>query len=364
MRALGLGARLLTIQILVLIAGAAALVVTAFLIAPPIFRLHLGEPDGANSELTRHAQEAFATGLTTALSVGGLVALAVAIATSALLVRRIASPVGALAEAARKVAGGNYDVAIEPSGLGPDFDALESAFRDMARQLRTSEEGRQRLVADLVHELRTPVAVLDAYVQGLEDGVIGQSASTWAVLHDQTHRLTRLAGDLSELSSVDEHALALALSPEDLDDVARIAVMSALPRYEAKGVELTFVGGEGLLCQLDRARIGQVLTNLLDNALRHTPSGGRVTVTTARHGRRMASVSVADSGEGIPPEDLVSVFDRFHRGDPARHREGDSGSGLGLTIARGIARAHGGDLVASSSGSGRGATMRLALLIS
>lgn len=362
MKTPGLATRLFTVQILVLLVGALSLIITALLLAPPIFSSHLDQIAGVGTEVTQHAQEAFGVGLGIALLVGAIVALCVAAATSALLVRRIAKPIGDLAEASRRLADGEYDVEITRSGLGPDFSDLENAFENMAHRLERTEALRHQLVADMVHEIRTPVSVLDAYIEGLQDGVMEPRDSTWAVMQSQTQRLCRLAADLGELSAMDERVLLLVRSDQDLSATAHLAAMAFMPRFSAKLVGLRErIPDEPVEASIDNARIGQVLANCLDNALRHTPSGGTVTVSLERDRPGWVTVSVTDTGDGIAPGELEHVFDRFHRGDPARSRGPGTGSGLGLTIARGIARAHGGDLRAESGGSGCGTTVRLDL---
>jgi signal transduction histidine kinase len=205
------------------------------------------------------------------------------------------------------------------------------------------------------------LATLEAYIDGLEDGVVAPSEESYATMRGQVSRLRRLATDLRESAAADEHALHLAPVVLDAAAAAADAVAAATPRYLAKGVELTLApGAPGLPVSADAERLGQVLSNLLDNALRHTPPGGHVRVT-ATSDRSEAVIVVTDDGDGIPPDQIGSIFERFHRVDPARASTDGSGSGLGLTIARAIITDHGGTLTVSSPGPGAGATFRLAL---
>jgi signal transduction histidine kinase len=174
-------------------------------------------------------------------------------------------------------------------------------------------------------------------------------------MRDQLERLRRLSCDLADVSAADEHALELDRRDENIDDIVCSATAAAAPRYADRGVELTTaLPPQPITAEVDRQRIDQILANLLENALRHTPSGGSVTVTLAREGEHL-SVSVTDTGDGIPTDELESVFDRFHRGDRS------DGSGLGLTIARSLALAHGGDLVALRNEQPPGSTLILTL---
>jgi signal transduction histidine kinase len=205
------------------------------------------------------------------------------------------------------------------------------------------------------------LATLEAYIDGLEDGVVAPSEESYATMRGQVSRLRRLAIDLRESAAADEHALHLAPVVLDAAAAAADAVAAATPRFLAKGVELTLVpGASGLLVSADVERLGQVLSNLLDNALRHTSPGGHVRVA-ATSARSAVNIIVTDDGDGIPPDQIGSIFDRFHRVDPARASADGSGSGLGLTIARAIITDHGGTLTAASPGPGGGAAFTLAL---
>ena len=214
-------------------------------------------------------------------------------------------------------------------------------------------------LADLAHELRTPLATLEAYIDGMEDDVVVHDAASWATMRGQVDRLRRLATDLREVAAAEEHALGLVLARINGAGVAEAAVAAALPQYQAKGVALTFEAGS-VPCWIlgDGIRLQQVLANLLDNALRHTPPGGRVDVfATMVDGQ--CRVRVCDTGEGIPGGELSSVFERFHRVDPSRVSGDGGGSGLGLTIARAIVMDHGGSLAASSPGAGQGTCLTM-----
>lgn len=350
----GLGPRLLAAQLLVVLAGALTLAVVALSVAPGLFTSHLDRAGETDPMVRAHAEQAFDAAFGISLAVATLVAVVTAAAVSAFVVRRLTNPVTQLALAADTLAGGDYTAAVPDARLGSEFDRLTAAFTRMAARLDRTETTRRRLMADLAHELRTPLTTLHAHVDGLEDGVVPARAATWQVMRDQLDRLQRLTTDLAHLSAAEEGALSVDRQPVDVAEIAAAAVDAAAPRYRAKDTTLTLDAPQPVPAVVDPGRIQQVLANLLDNALRHTPAGGTVQVSARREGAD-AVLEVSDTGDGIPATDLDTVFDRFHRLDTARARS-DGGSGLGLTIARAIVTAHGGRLTAASEGPGHGAT--------
>ncbi len=355
-----LAGRLMLAQALVICVGAVTLLVTAVLVAPGLFTAHLMGTGEDSPEVQKHAEQAFATSFAIALALAMVTSLVAASLVSWFLVRRVAHPVEELADAAELVAAGTYSVQVPVADFSSELARLSDSFTHMAGRLAATEVTRTRLLADLAHELRTPLATLEAYVDGLEDGVVPDDPSSYATMRDQIARLRRLAGDLREAAAADEHALHLEFVGVDPSAEAAAAVAAAQPRYQAKDVALQVVADETLpRVSADPERLQQVLSNLLDNALRHTPPGGSVRVTAAVAGRDVV-LTVADDGEGIAATQLPLVFDRFHRVDPARSADG-SGSGLGLTIARAIVVDHGGTLTAASDGPGGGSTFTVRL---
>jgi len=375
-----LSTRLLVAQVLVLLAAAVTAWTVAGLVGPPLFHDHL-ERAGAlvGPDELRHAEEAFRSATVVALSVALLAAILAAVAGTLYVARRIGRSVGAVADAAVDVAGGRLDAKVPPPGLGPEFDALADSFNQMAARLESVEATRRRLLADLAHEMRTPVATLDGYLEGLEDGIATLDARTTALLRTQTQRLARLAEDMSAVSRAEERQIELFPRPINPVELVDAAVSAASARYTAKGVALHAVAPRALpRLVVDADRIGEVLGNLLDNALRHTPPGGEVTVsvglTSARIGsartgdRRSGSrsgstavqMTVSDTGEGIAAEHLAHVFERFYRVDPSRAREG-GGAGIGLAISKALVEAHGGRISVASPGLGQGAAFTIRL---
>jgi two-component system, OmpR family, sensor histidine kinase BaeS len=356
-----LAVRLMTAMALVIGIGGITLLVTVNLVAPGLFHDHLSHFGMMSPDVTAHAEEAFASSFAIAITVAMAVSLITAGLVSWFLVRRVARPVEDLAAAAETVATGTYTVEVPAEPFSSELEALSTSFSHMADRLAATDASRTRLLADLAHELRTPMATLEAYIDGLEDGVVEPTAESYETMRGQVARLRRLATDLRESAAADEHALHLNLVPLDAGAAAMDAVAAATPRYRAKGVELTFEPVPGALpVAADPERLGQVLSNLLDNALRHTPPGGHVHVAAAPVGAT-AVLSVTDDGDGIPVDQLHAVFDRFHRVDPARASSDGSGSGLGLTIARAIVTDHGGTLTAASDGPGTGACFTVTL---
>jgi signal transduction histidine kinase len=207
--------------------------------------------------------------------------------------------------------------------------------------------------------MRTPLATLEAHLEALQDGVRRLDEATFDVLAGSTERLRRLANDIGAVSRAQEGELEIHLEPADPGDLVEAATGACADRYRDKGVALTTDLGADVSVLADPSRMGQVLANLLDNALRHTPAGGSVRVSCRRTVRGV-EIEVADSGEGIEPAHLSHVFDRFYRADPARNSR-HGGSGIGLTISKALVEAQGGELFARSDGPGLGASFTIHL---
>ena len=362
-RGAGLAGRLLAAQTLVLLTGGLTAWLIAAAVGPSLFHEHLARVNvGSTPAQIVHTEMAYQSANAISLSWALLAALAVAMAVNVYIARRIGRSVAIIADAASEVAGGHYDIRVPAPGLGAEFDALASGFNQMADRLGSVELTRRRLLADLGHEMRTPVATLEAYLEALEDGVATLDAGTAELLRSQTKRLARLSEDISAVSRTEEGQIQLDKRTVHPELVIAAAVDSAAEAYQTKGVRLVTDISPGLpKLSMDPERMGQVLGNLLDNALRHTPAEGTVTIS-ATTSRRTADVaiSVADCGDGIPAEHLPHVFERFYRVDAARDRA-HGGSGIGLAIAKALVQAHGGALTATSPGSGKGSTFRILL---
>jgi two-component system, OmpR family, sensor histidine kinase BaeS len=357
----GIGVRLLLAQTLVLLAGAATTWIVAAVVGPPLFREHLrraGVPAMSSEQM--HAEEAYT--YATAISIG--MALAVS-ALAALVVtwyfsRRVQRSVAEVSSAAAAVAEGHYDSRVSAPQLGDDFDSLAEAFNQMASRLEAVEATRRRLFGDLAHEIRTPVSVLEAYLEAVEDGVKTLDRETITMLRDQTRRLVRFSEDVAALAQAEESQASIAPTQFPPEDLIETAVTAAADRFAAKDVTLTsHVDGDLPALWADQHRLGQVLANLLDNALRHTPRGGQVTIAAGTKDGAL-TITVTDDGDGITAEHLPHLFERFYRADTARDRA-HGGAGIGLAIAKALVEAHDGRITASSRGAGTGATFAITL---
>jgi signal transduction histidine kinase len=208
--------------------------------------------------------------------------------------------------------------------------------------------------------MRTPVTTLDSYLEALDDGVRTFDDDTRQVLRDATNRLERLAQDITAVSHAEEHLTRIRPTSTATGALVTSAVHAAREQFENKGVTLDARLEDSAPVTVDPDRLGQVLGNLLDNALRHTPAGGAVTVTSRSGEHGHAQIIIADTGDGLAHDELDHLFDRFYRVDTARDR-GHGGSGIGLTIARALVTAHGGRISAYSDGPGRGARFTVEL---
>jgi signal transduction histidine kinase len=355
----GLAGRLFAAQSLVVLVGAVSLGLVAAAVGPVIFRDHL-QMSAVDADAASHVEEAYASASAVSLGVALVVSLAAALGVSAFVARRVAHPVRELAVAAAEVARGQYQTQVAAGGMGREFETVAQAFNAMAGRLADVEATRRRLLSDLGHELRTPVATIEAYVDAAEDGVDVTGEDTWSVIRKQTMRLRRLTDDVAAVSRAEEHRLDLQCVRMSAADLISAAVASVRPRFEDRGVHLRAdVDASSAEVDADPERIGQVLGNLLDNALRHTPRGGTVTIglVSVSDGVRL---SITDTGDGIAAGHLPHVFERFYRVDPARDRE-HGGSGIGLAIVQAIVAAHGGRVEAASEGRGMGATFVVSL---
>ncbi len=293
-----------------------------------------------------------------AILIAALAAAAIAFLLGSLFLRHVIAPLRRLDEAARRLAHGDLTQRV-PVHARDELGRLAETFNEMAARLQRSEELRRRMIQDIAHELRTPLTVIQGNLQAILDGVFEPTPETIASIHEESLLLSRLIHDLRELSLAEAGELPLHKQRVDLRKIVQQAATVIQPRLEAKGIELRVELPEGpLLADVDPQRIRQVLLNLLSNAERHTPEGGHIAVKAERQGGE-AQVSVADSGPGIPPEDLPYVFERFWRGDKSRTRA-SGGTGLGLAIAKQLVEAHDGHIGVESV-PGQGATFHFAL---
>ena len=346
---------------LVVLASAGTMLVAVLLVAEPAFHSHLSQlRPPLTDQAHTHVDEAFAGAVLIALAVGVIMAAAAALVVTWLVARRLAAPVAEAAEAAYRIADGDFETRLRQPGLGPELDRLTAAFNAMASRLATTEQTRRRLLTDLAHELRTPLASMQATIEAVNDGILPPDQMTLATLTDQSQRLHRLVGDLSAVSRAEERQLNLRPVRLSIQGLLSEVAAGARPRFEANGVNLNAdEGPDDSQVLVDPDRLTEALGALLDNALRHTDKGGTVTITTTGHDNR-CRIAVTDTGNGFDPDVAPQLFERFYRGDSSRTVNG-AGSGIGLTIAKAIIEAHHGQLRAHSDGPGTGASFEITL---
>ena len=280
------------------------------------------------------------------LLLGGSLAIGIALLLTFLLSRTMMSPVGVLAMAARRLGHGDLSQRVRLRAEG-EVASLAEAFNSMAADLENAEQLRRNMVADVAHELRTPLSNIQGYLEAIRDGMVEPDAAVIRSLNEETSLLSRLVNELQELSLAEAGELKLVYQTEDITDLVKQAATSWQPQLTAREISLSLDLPDGLpSVNVDWQRISEVLHNILENAATHTHRGGTIKVS-ARHKGKWVEVSVSDTGEGIPAQDLPRIFDRFYRVDKSRARA-TGGSGLGLTIAKRLIEAHGGTIAVQS----------------
>ena len=297
-------------------------------------------------------------GLQRLLLFGALLATVMGLVVSGVLTRSLTTPLQRLVAASQAVASGDLSQRVAEQG-SREVVEVARAFNEMTAELEEAETLRENLMADVAHELRTPLSVLQGNLRAILDDVYPLEKAEIARLYDETRLLNRLVDDLRELAQAEAGQLSLNVRSTDVHELIHSTAANFGPAVESKGVELSVdVAGDLPAIQSDPDRLAQVLRNLLVNALNHTPAGGQISIS-ATCVENAIRIAVTDSGEGIPTEDRERIFDRFWRADPSRCRE-NGGSGLGLAIARSLVEAHGGRIWAESS-PGQGAGLFLEL---
>lgn len=360
MRRSSLRLRLFVSYALVAVVGALVMAGVAEVVGRSLFDHHM---TGLGFRAGGHAgtglaelRSAFGSALTQSLLVAVAASLVAAGVAAVVVARRILRPLDDIRAAAHHLAAGDYGRVL-PEPKEPELAGLVRDVNFLAVSLKLVEQRRAALIGDVAHEMRTPITALKGYTDGLADGVFDGGEVLPAVGAELT-RLERLAADLAAVSRWEEGGLTIQRHEDDLSAVVVAVTDRLMPQYLEQGVELSVRSEGPIPVSVDRERIIQALTNVIGNALTYTPPGGKVTVTVRRRPDDGAEVDVTDTGIGIDPRDLPRIFERFYRVDALGHARG---SGIGLTIARAIARAHGGDLTATSAGGGKGSTFVLVL---
>lgn len=295
----------------------------------------------------------FISNLGQTLWIAGLLGVALALLLGGLFTRQIVAPLGEVATAARRIAKGDLSQKVKVRGSNELTDLGES-FNTMAQTLSHDRQLRQNMVADIAHELRTPLSVLQANIEAMQDGVLEASAENLASLHQETSLLARLIEDLGTLSLAESGQLEFHPRATDLIKLSSQIMEGMRTQFTSKNVILALEAPDSLVpVFVDPDRIEQVMRNLLSNAFRYTPEGGRVTLRLVTDSEGVVA-AVTDTGTGIPSEDLPHVFERFYRVDRSRTRR-TGGSGLGLAIVKQLVEAQGGRVWATSQ-VGKGTT--------
>jgi two-component system, OmpR family, sensor histidine kinase BaeS len=351
--------RLVLAELAVVAALVGAVAGVAALIWPQIFHLYLVENGPLESaEDVVYAEAAFTSSMWIALGLAVLVAAVVAVALGVVMVRPLRRQLTELGTLARDVAAGDYTRRLDSSGAGDEVRLLADSFNAMAAKLGEAEASRQALLADLAHELRTPISSISVTLEALADGVLPSDDSTIGSLAEQTDRLTRLATDLRDIADA-EGGLSLHREVCEVCELLLAARAAAAEGFARSGVGLEVMGTASGTVWADPQRVAQVLANLLSNALRHTHAQGHVVLAARACGDGWV-LSVTDDGDGIDAVHLPHIFERFYRSDAARARDA-GGSGIGLAVSAEIARAHGGRLTAASDGLECGSVFELTL---
>jgi signal transduction histidine kinase len=283
---------------------------------------------------------------------GALVTTAIALLLGILLSRSLTSPIRELTEATHAVSQGDLSQQV-PIRSNDELGELGKAFNKMSAELSRSINTRKQMTADIAHELRTPLSLILGHAEAVHDGVLPPTRENFEIIRDEATRLEHLVEDLRTLSLAD--AGELSINPQTIEPERLLREVAALYQYQTqqKNIHLDLdIASRLSTVEVDPGRMTQVLTNILDNALRHTPDGGQIVVSAkdAKAGDQI-EFSIQDNGPGLNPEDLDRIFERFYRTDSSRQRDGafpGGGSGLGLAIARSIVQAHGGKLSAES----------------
>jgi signal transduction histidine kinase len=372
-----LGAKLFLSYIFVILVGVLVLGAATTVTVPQAYNQHmrasqagqgLGNGPGAGmmqgnspgTGMMSYLYNDFQASFRQALLLAAIAAGIVAILVSLLLTRGVVTPVRVLSAASERIAEGHYEERVQAGG--PDeLGQMAHSFNQMAEKLEQVESMRRQLIGDVSHELRTPLTAIKGSMEGLMDGILPANAGTYQLIHQEADRLARLVDDLQELSRVEAGAYPLDIRPVQISTLIRSTLKRFSNQAQAKQIKLHANLPPELPNGLaDEARITQVLTNLVGNALQYTPAGGNISIS-AMHKGEAITISVMDTGIGIPAEHLPHLFARFYRADKSRSRQAGGGSGIGLTIAKHLVEAHGGRIWVESAGEGKGSKFAFTL---
>ncbi|MEM7798531.1 MAG: HAMP domain-containing sensor histidine kinase [Chloroflexota bacterium] len=367
--------RLVGLQLIVVIVGVLSMLLILWLLIPA--QLHqlidsqlrpLGLPAETLTAVESSLIDSVNQLLLTALLFASLASLLVGVIYALILWIIIITPLRNMATSSQRIADGRYDERVAvPTEAGEAMAQLATNFNQMASKLEKTEETRLTLIGNVAHELRTPLSSLSGYVEGMTDGIFQPDERLFNSMARQIGRLARLVDDIQALSRAEAGEIALDPVRFYPYEIIQQLLFQLKPKLLDKKVDITISRSEAEPVEMmaDYDRVSQILINLLSNAIRHTPEGGHIEVSTGvepSSSLSLGTIEVIDSGSGISPEVLPMVFERFYRGDRSRSRSRlDEGSGVGLTISRHLARAMGGELIAHSDGIGQGSRFTLLL---
>jgi signal transduction histidine kinase len=361
--------------VVVVLVGIVVLATATSLSIPAAFDQHMAGMSAmmaGNNAMMGNAQTVqvelfsnYQAAVTESLSLASVAALIAAVIASYLISRQVVIPVQRIMGISHRIAEGEYEERIKVSGNLhknelDELDQLALSFNQMADKLEKTETMRRQLIGDVTHELRTPLTAIKGYMEGLMDGVIPTTSETFQQVFTEADRLQRLVNGLQELSRVEAGAFHLKIEPISINSLIETVTSHLARQFEEKGIQIeTKLDNEPLKVFADKDRILQVLTNLVGNALQYTPTGGKV-VISASLTKSEAIITIMDTGIGISPDHLPLIFNRFYRTDKSRSRV-SGGSGIGLTIAQALVKAHHGRIGAESAGEGKGTTFYFTL---
>jgi signal transduction histidine kinase len=297
------------------------------------------------------------------LAIASVLALAVSIVLAVIVTRSVTKPVQHVAQAAQKITAGDYDQTVPVEGAR-EFKELANDFNQMAQKVRNTQQSQRDFLANVTHELKTPLTSIQGFAQAIQDGAASEPEAvrkSAAIIHDEAARMNRLVMDLLELARIESGQIVMRREAVSIELVLRGVLERLALRAQSSGVNLqTEIAPDMPAIVGDGDRLAQVFSNLIDNALKHTPGGGKIVITAhaisgssaVKRGTQRAlegvEITVADTGSGIPPEDLARIFERFYQIDKSRARSKEGSLGLGLAIVKEIVTAHGGTIQAES----------------
>ncbi len=346
--------------ILVIFVMILSITITAVIRAPVAMERHIQameEHDGVDEHLVDNLRTSFTQALLEILAYSVATATAAALILAILLSKKVVTPIQAMSAASRRIADGQFHMRVNESG-NDELADLAHSFNQMAQDLESTEKRRLRLIGDAAHELRTPLTGIISIIEAVSDGILPTNPETFNDVLNETNRMKRLINDLEELSRLSGDHVEVKTKRFNLNTLIEDIIRRIYPQFEGKNIELQYKT-ESLDNSItsDSNRLAQIIHNLLSNALRYTPDGGRVSVHLVRDEKNF-NIIVKDTGIGIPKDELNRIFERFYRVDASRSRS-SGGSGIGLAVSLTLAHLLSGDITAASSGPGQGSTFSL-----